>query len=263
MSTGKTGNCENHKKVMLATNPTAKQAIYFYPRCKMWSCPHCAKKNAAMWAYRLRDNAASLVDSGYTLWFVTVTSHERLTNLAQTLWVWPQSWKKLQARVRYANIEFIYAAIPEQHVKGSRLHFHLITNVGWEAVQSKKTGDWYSKKWRDNARACGLGYKIDVKPIEDVDEVISYVCKYMAKDLGKNEWPDGFRRARLSRSWPKRKPVNLPDWNFSTIEPEDIDFSSRQLARSGYALEMNGDILIFESDDAWGVIDRIENSGMA
>jgi hypothetical protein len=54
---------------------------------------------------------------------------------------------------------------------------------------------------KNNARECGFGYQVEVKPIEEDTAAAAYVSKYIAKSLGGFKLPAHFRRVRCSQNW--------------------------------------------------------------
>lgn len=221
-----TDKCSNpHSPLLQAVNHHTKTALYFRPRCKLWSCPQCAETNRMLWTWRAEHGARTLYkEQQAALSFITVTSHEALSPDG-TLAVLPSAWDKLRKRINRAAPGTQYFLVPEPH-KDGRLHLHAIVSC-----QLKK------KWWKDNARACGFGYQNDVQEVVNIGGVVGYVSKYMAKMLQFTNFQKGFRRVRKTQKWP-----NLPDkitgdnWSVRTL-PSDIALNDdmKRRGEAGYS----------------------------
>lgn len=226
---------------MVAQNGNTKMAIFFQPTCKLWSCPYCAEINAKRWVLRGFAGVVSLREQGHEVDFVTITSHEKLS-AAQTFRVFPLAWPKLYRRYKRAvesDDPRAFIAVPERH-KDGRLHSHLLI-----------TGHLGTRWWKDNARACGFGYKASEDEIKTLG-IAGYISKYISKTLDE-KWPKGKRRVNTSRSWPPlpELPVN-PGWSFSTMADDDkLTPVLGDLSANGYA--------IFGSTtaNAWALLDDL------
>lgn len=227
-----------NRPYLIGLNGDIKRAVLFQPRCKSWACPVCAKINRALWAVRAFHGAQVLNQTlSLTIDFLTLTSHEKLGPGA-SLKVWPKAWMKLQARARYATGGFQYLLVPEQHEDG-RLHVHAIETAG--------LGERW---WKDNGRACGLGYMAEEEGARTPQGAAYYVVKYLTKSIGFTDWPRGFRRVRTSRGWPKLDNLpEVPGWRFKPV-PEDRAMSEmvEQLRADGYYVEF------LDHRSAWGYI---------
>lgn len=236
------GDCPNARvPYMLGVSSAEKRAMVFRPRCKVWSCPVCGPANAWVWAFRANSGAHALYDRGKPLDFIAITSHEKLTP-AQSFWVAPKAWMKLQMRIRRETGGFEYFCVPEVQ-KNGRVHFHLVTT----AALSKK---W----WKTNARECGFGFQSDRKEVYDLGGVIGYMSKYLTKTLHVADLPKGTRRVRTSRGWPKAPQRDPPEgWEFAVIKQkaqlaEVLVFMKQR----GYEVAMKG------SKSAWDFIENAE-----
>lgn len=163
--------------------------------CKRWKCKECAERNKLHWSKKAFYGLNYYIEKGEKFFFVTITSHERLKTFEQTVYVWRKAWRKLQERVRRVvkklGLIWHYIYLPEKHEDG-RLHVHLISNV--EMGES-----W----WKDNGRACGLGYMNFEKPLRSAQQGARYVTKYVTKSLGVEDWVESFRRVNTSQNFPQ------------------------------------------------------------
>lgn len=170
--------------------------------CDSWRCEECAKRKAERWSMRAEIGARAFIKAGVRVDFITVTSHERLKTFAACNRAWSDSWNKLHARLKRQAEVREYLLIPERH-KDGRMHVHALWTFG------------VSRRWlKDNARACGLGYQADVRPLSDPIFATRYVTKYIGKSLG-GDVPQHFRRVRVSKGWAE---IPAPETDAGTYE---------------------------------------------
>lgn len=230
---------------LVGKNATLKRAVIFRPRCKRWDCPSCAEVNKALWGIRAYQGAKKIMDEGETLYFLTLTSHEKLT-ANQSLWVWPRAWAKLRDRMKYAaGGVFHYLMIPERHESG-KLHVH--------AVESAGLGESWIKT---AARKSGLGYMDEEEKLRTPTGAAWYTTKYLTKSLEYERWPLGFRRVRTSQSWPKLAvPDSDPAWTFAGLDQDQsLDAQVTQLQDIGYH------VYILDHLTAWEMVNNPLGSG--
>lgn len=210
-------------------NHEEKRAVFFQPRCKLWSCPACAEINKRLWAVRAYHAAEHLNAAGYAISFLTLTSHEKLSP-SESLAIWPKAWSKLRQRAYRRASSFQYLLVPEQH-KDGRLHVHAIETAGLG-----------SRWWKDNGRSCGLGYMAEEEIARTSGGAAGYVVKYLSKSLAYTEWPKGFRRVRVSRQWPKLPSLPKVDgWYFEPLpKQEQLDRAIDDLQSAGYCVALLG-----------------------
>lgn len=216
-----------NRPFLRGVNPAEKRAVFFQPRCKLWSCPACAEINKSLWAVRAYSAAEQLAGQGNKIDFLTLTSHEKLS-AAASLAIWPKAWSKLRQRAYRATGGFQYLLVPEQH-KDGRLHVHAIETAG--------LGERW---WKDNGRECGLGYMAEEEKALTAGGAAGYVVKYLSKSLAYTAWPKGFRRVRVSRQWPKMpKLPEIEGWTFEVLsQNEQLDLAFDDLQRAGYTVAL-------------------------
>lgn len=198
-----------NRPLLKAVNHAAKQAVLFRAGCGTWGCPYCGQKNAQKAVFNAVHGSEVLIEQGAKIDFLTVTSHEKL-DAAASLAVLPLAWNKLNRRIKRAAHSCEYFAIPEQH-KNGRWHLHAMISANLP-----------KKWWKDNARACGLGYQSDVQEVHSLGGVAYYVAKYQTKLLQQANLPKNFRRIRHSNGWPALpEPAPLIGWQFFLV-PRDI-----------------------------------------
>lgn len=187
--------------------------VYARTACGSWYCADCAAGMTAQHAGRGRHGAALLLDAGYELLFITITSHERIRTLDSGLRVWRNAWPRIRARLDRAmrprkpnspkhfiqiGVKYEYLLVPELHADGA-LHVHAIV-----ALRGRKVGIRRLKRWlKRAARQCGMGYQNDVRRVERPHTVLRYVVKYLTKAGGAGGWPKRTRRVNYSRGWPR------------------------------------------------------------
>jgi len=175
---------------IVGLSKTGNKALVFKSNCDSWECEECAEKKRSQWCARGILGCQSIRSNGLEPRFVTITSHERLPDFAATVAVFPDAWSRLSKRMKRKTPELMYLLVTEKHKKNDRMHAHFLTNCQC------------SERWfKDNARACGLGFQAKVKPIESHGAAAAYVSKYVGKSLGGDKLPPHFRRVRCSQNW--------------------------------------------------------------
>lgn len=237
--------CETRNRpILIGLSAHFRKVLVFQPACKQWTCPACAETNRKRWAVRAFHGYEQLSADGLTPRFLTLTSHEKLTP-EQALWVWPKAWSVLGQRARRGAERFEYLLVPEQH-KSGKIHIH--------AIETSSLGNRW---WKNNARACGLGYIASEEDIRSPEQAAWYVSKYISKQLTVLQWPKGFRRVRTSQHWPKLEELpDNPNWTFSPIKAgEELGERVLRLEAQGY------EILYLDHAAAWVYIDASANDG--
>lgn len=201
------GLCLNpHVPYLRATNHDAKIALLYKANCGQWSCPHCADLLKRRWTYRAVYAVSSALAAQQVVSFVTLTPHEKLS-VQGSIYIMPRAWDKLRFRLRRAASEAAYMVVPEFH-KSGKLHMH---GIFIDAPLKRK---W----WKDNARACGMGYQADMKEVQRVGGVARYVGKYLGKTLQNSNLPHGRKRVFTSQEFPELP--ELPEnaaWTFTAL----------------------------------------------
>lgn len=141
------------------------------------------------WAFRAQLGVSQMVAAGDVVDFVTITSHEKLKDFAQTEHVWRSAWNKLYHALKRQKNDLQYMIVPERH-KDNRMHVHAVWNAG------------VTERWlKDNARRRGLGHQAKVIHIGSERHIQKYITKYIGKGIG-DDVPDHFRRVRVSHGFP-------------------------------------------------------------
>lgn len=161
-----------------------------------------------------------------TINFLTLTSRHYATPV-KSLHYFKQNWPKFVRRAKYHaekhdGVEWAYLLIPER-TKAEVLHVHALV-----------TGELDKRWYKDNAYASGFGYQAHVEVLEAVEYSVSYVAKYLGKDVVHDHWPKGFRRVRTSRNWPKPDKLTVPGWEYSSHHDESAWFEYYLLRDYGY-----------------------------
>lgn len=158
--------------------------------CDTWECEECATKKRQQWSARGILGCQTIRSNGMEARFVTVTSAEWYKTSAVALANFPRAWNKLYCRLKRQNHEWMYLLTIEFGAKTGHMHAHFLTN----APQNER---WY----KNNARACGMGYQAKVELVESDGKAAAYVSKYIGKSLGGHKLPPHFRRVRCSQNW--------------------------------------------------------------
>lgn len=208
-------------------NDAQKQCIIWQPPCNQWGCPECAPVLRARQAIRAYLGAVAILESGADVFFLTLTSHERLTP-GQSWWVLPRAWNKLNRRASRAQPEGMYYMIPEHHKTGAA-HVHAITS--WSMPRR-----W----WKDNARSCGFGYQADTQVARSGPGAGAYALKYLLKQLVGLPWKKGKRRVMASHAWPQPPELpGQPGWQFEPVPREQsVQYTFWLWQESGYDVRL-------------------------
>lgn len=205
--------CPNMQAPYLFADNSEKSERYILKaRCKLWSCPYCAKVNAFQHKIRILNGINELRNSGTEFSFVTVTSHEKLQTAEQCLRVWRNAWRKLRERLRRiqqasTGDDLVFVITTEVH-KSGRLHWHLICN---HHVSTR----W----WKNNARECGLGYQAKSVKLDNAIQGANYITKYLTKSIAETAYPKKMRRIVYSQTFPD-KPRPNTEYNWEILDPK-------------------------------------------
>jgi len=207
------GECVKlNRPIILGANIEQNVAIATRPPCKCWDCPSCGARNAKRWIARIIHgcNHMDTVDGWHMF---TLTAHEKwrgkrsVTNLRN-------GWKKLYNRMRRKFGVNHYAKVWEHH-DDSTYHLHgLIDCI-------------IDNRWlKDNARQCGMGYQVDIHPVDNAGQVAGYIAKYFLKSADMveevSEWYPNLRRIEVSRSWIKLPDLKDENWSWRIAESENF-----------------------------------------
>jgi len=159
--------------------------------CGRWNCPKCGRRNARMWAWRVR---IQIKASGDVAYFWTLTMGGSYVDTAVAFQAIPKLWDTFRKLIqRKTTGVFNYCAFIEgQPKRGGMPHFHIISLTKAPA------------RLKDLAVQAGFGFQAKESKING-PKAASYVAKYSTKSGG--NFPPGLRRVRASRGWAK-----LPDY---------------------------------------------------
>lgn len=195
--------------LLVAYDLVAHRALMTDADCGSWKCEECAQRLRQHWTQRAAHGAKVLLDEGNTLYFATLTCHERNKTFEAGAASFPDAWGKLHKRLNRTSDTREYLLIPEHH-KDGRLHMHAI----WTFPVKTR---WL----KDNGRSCGFGYMNQIGRRGHLDEEIhdpATVSDYVSKELGKQlgyTVPPRFRRVRVSKHWAA---LPLPDTDTSELD---------------------------------------------
>jgi len=183
--------CNNPKSpYLVGLSKTDKKALVMKSDCDSWECEECQIKKRSQWVARAVLGLMTITSQSQTSTFVTVTTAEWYKEPAAAIAAFPPAWNKLYNRLKRRNNGLMYLMTIEFGQKTNHMHAHFLTN----ATQNER---WY----KDNARACGMGYQAKVEPVESDGKAAAYVSKYIGKSLAGKSLPPHFRRVRCSQNW--------------------------------------------------------------
>jgi len=177
---------------LLGKDPLTKVAILIQPRCKTWACPTCGAGNARRWIARII-NGVNHMDGIW--WMFTLTAHENWRGQTASVLNLRQGWHKLMKRARREFGNSTYCKVWEMHADGT-FHLHGLVDRNW------------GERWlKDNARECGIGYQVDIHPVDNAGQVAGYIAKYMLKSGNVQKegyvFPKNLHRIEVSQNWLK------------------------------------------------------------
>lgn len=193
---GEATHCKLYKKVCFA-HTGVKEAIFSRLRCKQWSCPQCAKKNAWIWREYLKER---LPDVSNNWWLVTLTAHPNTTTEQGSIDNLRRNIERLIKRAKRVFGQIDYVRTFERHPTSQRIHAHFIISglsryvvfsinrkrkriaTASETRQGRK-GTWSVRTWfKKVSQECKIGQICDVQHIgNDLNLAIRYICKYLTK----------------------------------------------------------------------------------
>lgn len=184
--------------------------IFSRLRCKSWTCTFCAKANRELWRSHLRKRIGRI---GGQWWFITITAAEWYREQAKSLANLRQGLDRLFKRIRRVWGKIEYVRVYEVHKDGV-FHAHLIMSglsnrVDIRCACGKKRGKhagencrvqtWAVRTWfKKNARACKMGYMVEVSQMHGIPKVVNYICKYITKEAQSFDFR-GLRRIQTSQ----------------------------------------------------------------
>lgn len=176
---------------ILGIDPQTKTGMLIQPACKRWACPTCAARNAKYWIARII-NGVNHMDGDW--WMFTLTAHEKMRGQAASVLNLREGWKKLYNRARRKYETASYCKVWEMHGDGETFHLHGLVDTDW------------TQRWlKDNARACGMGYQVEIHNVDNAGQVAGYIAKYFLKSEniqnGGKSFPKNLRRIEVSRNW--------------------------------------------------------------
>jgi hypothetical protein len=123
------------------------------------------KKKQEYSVNRTRTEIRRLINSNPQLTkFMTLTFAKNITDLKTANYIFNQFIK----RITYKYPDFKYLAIPEFQQRGA-VHYHLLCEMPFI-------------HFREITEIWGQG-NIDIRTLNDVDNIGAYVCKYLSKDM--------------------------------------------------------------------------------
>lgn len=193
---GESTHCKLYKKVAFS-HTGEKLAIFTRLRCKQWSCPDCAKKNAWIWKEYLKEKLPNVSDNW---WIVTLTAHPNTTTEQGSIDNLRRNIERLIKRAKRVFGKLDYCRTFERHPTSRRIHAHFIIAglspfvvfsinrkhkriATASQIRTSRVGTWSVRTWfKKVAQECKIGQICDVQHIaNDLNLAIRYICKYLTK----------------------------------------------------------------------------------
>lgn len=193
--------------------------------CNDWACQRCGHIRALHEYGRMVNGARELAGRDASLYFLTLTCRGRDMSLEEAergYLGWTNTLlTALRTKQKRAQKAWAYASVTERQQRGHP-HSHFITTFEATDCVPYFTGDLipngatakhdglYSV-WLEKACVeAGLGYMVDYSIVASPVAATCYIAKYLFKSSTATIWPEGWRRVRYSRSWPKLPVVKSP-----------------------------------------------------
>lgn len=199
-------SCPNFSKFLIGQDGNKTKVVR--SRCKRWSCEYCARINAMVWMYRIKDT----IEDQKAWSFVTFTSPSEINDVEVTtefsLVIMQKSWKKFREALRYKRGEkFRYLRVYEIQENG-RYHIHAILEHVFDDIKTANSGTkreyTYSRWQKDNVVRWGFGTMCNASNFRRNGSdwtVARYIAKYLTK--GDEKIGDGVRRFQASHGFAK------------------------------------------------------------
>lgn len=202
----------------------SKTAHLIRGACKQWSCPTCGARNGKQWLARIINHMN--LNKRRNWYFVTLTAHENWRGKDASRVNVQRGWKKLYNRMRRAYGVSGYVKVWEPHKDGS-WHLHILID--------RKIG---KRWWKDNARACGMGYQVESVQPKNPGQAAGYCAKYLIKSFELAHLYDkGMRRIEVSRDWTKLPELADNDLSWVINHTKDgQDLSAAAWRKNGYTI---------------------------
>jgi len=209
--------------------------------CNDWNCPRCGQQRAREEYGRIVVGARE-IGKTHKLYMLTVTCRGKeitYEHAENNYIVWTNKLlTALRTEAKRRGAFWAYASVTERQ-KRMHPHSHYLTSYCPADVVSVEKGErkyFYTNQSHEVARhellqseslerACyrsGLGWQYDLSELQSVEGASRYVAKYLFKaTIFETVWPEGWRRVRYSKNWPKLPEVKTDamllltndDWN--------------------------------------------------
>ena len=179
-----------------------------------------------MWSHRIMKGVSHYQRKGHEFSFVTLTLRGDTRQREASIQAWRKLFPRIIERHRRTVGTVPYVVVPECHKNGV-VHIHAIV-----ASQLKKR--W----WKDTSFHAGAGHQADCKPIDNHQQAVGYVTKYLGKSIGLKRWPAKFKRIRATAGWPDHRPQkNASEGVWQVYGAQDADYVIAKLERLGYTVK--------------------------
>jgi hypothetical protein len=134
--------------------------------------------------------------------FMTLTFAKNITDLKEANYIFNQFIK----RMTYKYPSFEYLAIPEFQKRGA-VHYHILCKMPFVHFSEIR------ETW-------GQG-NIDIKRLNNVDNIGAYVCKYLSKDMFDERT---FGKKKFFRSQTLKQPIEITGWMAQKFAEKFLSF---------------------------------------
>jgi hypothetical protein len=199
--------------------------------CKSYFCKCCAKKKAAKYRARIKNNLK------HKSWrFLTLTTINNTSNKIRQIKQINQDWNRLRTLLKKHFGNFSYVKVVEIG-KGGMVHLHVLVDMYLPVLFIKRMWIKY----------CGA-YRIWIDRVQSHEDCIKYVTKYMTKSASNHEfntimYKANSRRITFSRDI-KLKPISDATYK---LESDHI-FRDKELINTLTQIFVDKNISYFDFD---------------
>jgi hypothetical protein len=192
--------------------------------CHHWDCPRCGIGRAKTEYWRIVNGCSEIVQSGYALNFITITTRGAGLSVAeaeQHYLLWTNRFlTNLRVQTARNGGYWCYVQVTERQ-KRKHPHSHILTTYDPHDVVEGVKENWTTDRaghrtleYQDALRSqslqiavcsAGLGEQYDFSHVRSEKAVSRYVGKYLFKSSLHTMWPKGWKRVRYSQNWPQEK----------------------------------------------------------
>jgi hypothetical protein len=216
-------HCPNFNLVASTQRASDSRWIMTRLRCKLWSCPVCARKNRQMWRNFLSKKLRKISS---VWWFGTLTAPAWARSAEKSLASIRDNFDRFMKRLKRVFGKVEYVRVYEAHKSGA-FHVHIVIcglfarverykarsgSLGFRKPKMDNNARTWSVNtwWKKTASKCKMGFIAEIKRIPS-SEAVGYITKYLTKSAQAFDMPH-LRRVQTSRGIGSPKSTGTEIW---------------------------------------------------